>query len=183
MQPTMTPGGNRAAMLAALDDARDRFLAVFDAVPDAALGYRPPGDDFALGALAAHLDEGLASYTELLARLRATEADELDFRLPELVAAFERRRDEIHVLHPSGEDRATFRADLLDSHARFCEALASFPVERFTHVVGVHFPGGDEPYATTPGDVAVWMTTHYEEHADQAADLLARWAQGEGRER
>ena len=40
---------DRAAVVAAFDAARDRFLAAFAEVPDEALTYLPEGDEFAIG--------------------------------------------------------------------------------------------------------------------------------------
>ena len=49
MDDSTAATSDRAAVVAAFDQARDAFLAAFAEVPDAALSYLPEGDEFALG--------------------------------------------------------------------------------------------------------------------------------------
>ena len=57
----------REALLSDFEGARSEFVAAMAAVPDDALPYLRPGDDYALGGLAAHVEAIIRRYTAVLA--------------------------------------------------------------------------------------------------------------------
>src|SRR5258705_8851231 len=61
----------RAAALAAIDAARDRFLAAFAQAPDEALPFVPAGEEYALGLLPMHMQDPMRHYLVVFDMARA----------------------------------------------------------------------------------------------------------------
>src|SRR5258708_34680820 len=61
----------REAALADFDIARAEWESAFAQVPDAALAYLKPGDDYALGGLQVHVNWVLVHYGRVLDAIRA----------------------------------------------------------------------------------------------------------------
>src|SRR5256885_1240877 len=55
------------------DAAQAAFLDAFDKVPDAALAFRPEGDDYALSGLLLHVASPLEHYAQVLAEITAAD--------------------------------------------------------------------------------------------------------------
>src|SRR3989441_12475459 len=62
---------DREAALSDFDAARAEWEAAFAQVPDAALAYLKPGDDYALGGLQVHVNWVLVHYGRVLDAIRA----------------------------------------------------------------------------------------------------------------
>ena len=63
---------DREGALADLAAARSEWESAFAMVPDDALGYLKPGDDYALGGLLVHVNWVLTHYGRVLDRIIAT---------------------------------------------------------------------------------------------------------------
>ena len=164
--------GDRAAVPAELDRARDAFLAAFAEAPDSALSYLPEGEEYALGALLLHLTGPLQTYTMLLDRLilAVSESALLDYSDSEEMSI--RSREAVIAARPTGAARAGLLAGLATAHAQFHDRLAMFPAGRLDQEVPVLYPGGGDPYPTSARAVAGWMTDHYQEHTAQVSAML-----------
>src|SRR5438128_12067641 len=68
---------DREAALSDFDAARAEWEAVFAQVPDAALSYLKPGDDYALGGLQVHVNWDLVHYSRVLDGVQADPNHEL----------------------------------------------------------------------------------------------------------
>ena len=62
----MTSTQDRDAVLSAFDEARAEFEAALRRAPDAALRYKPDGEDYALGGLVVHVSDVLRRYARVL---------------------------------------------------------------------------------------------------------------------
>src|SRR2546425_2648869 len=69
---------DREAALSDFDAARAEWESVFAQVPDAALAYLKPGDDYALGGLQVHVNWILVHYSRVLAGIKANPHRELE---------------------------------------------------------------------------------------------------------
>ena len=58
-----------SASVAELDAARDALVAAYEDVPDPALSWLKPGDDYALGGIVRHLQNSADEYTATLQRI------------------------------------------------------------------------------------------------------------------
>src|SRR5260370_33765489 len=102
------------------DAARAEWEAVFAQVPDAALLYLKPGDDYALGGLQVHVNWVLTHYSRVLDGIKADpynqlqpldppgESTEVSKRANGALSAPERKPtlDEMSMLHRSVRDAA-----------------------------------------------------------------------------
>lgn len=146
--------------LADLEAARLEWEAAFGRVPDAALAYLKPGDDYALGGLLVHVNWVLAHY------LRVLEGDVV-LRDPPL------SREAHDGLPPAR--RAEALAEMSGLHAAVRSAVARLDASAWARVTPVVYGPGQEPYPTTPEDVVGWLRDHYREHVGQCADLIREW--------
>lgn len=149
-----------------IDFARDAFLEVIEALPEASLSYRRPEDDYALGGIVEHVDHTLRHYTgvaEAIAgagfgRVAApTTASNHDLErrglgAGERTAALERLR--------ADHDRLVAAIDRLGDPERPAEVV---------------YAPGTEPFPTTGSAIAGWVTGHYLEHVPHAAGLGEEW--------
>jgi hypothetical protein len=163
--------GTREVALAALDAAHNKFERALRAIPDAALVYRPPADDFALGGILVHVAEVLAQYAELLQQFRA--ADLAPVRQAEPACDAQRTASIRAGLAP--QQRAEMIELLRVAHAALVVRVCQLPEDQFTLKVPVMFCGSTEHAATSAEDVVGWMRAHYVEHIAQIGALLACW--------
>jgi hypothetical protein len=166
---------DRAEVVAAFDAARDRFLAAFAEVPDAALTYLPEGDEFAIGALLLHVTDPLRTYRTLLEDMAASPG-RLDQGgdLAQQEAALQQRL-EIIAARPTAAERAPLLASLEAAHQQLRARLLATPTADFDREIDVIYPGSTEPYPTSPRMVAGWVIDHYDEHVPHVAALLQGW--------
>lgn len=152
---------DRQAALAGFEAARLEWEAAFARVPDAALTYLKPGDDYALGGLLVHVNWVLQHY------LRVLEGEVV-----------------LHDLPLSGEAhdgltaarRVESLAEMSRLHDAVTSALARLDDSAWRRVTPVVYGPGEQPYPTTAGDVVGWLSDHYREHVDQCADLIREWS-------
>lgn len=171
---------DRAAVVAAFDRARDRFLAAFAEVPNEALTYLPEGDEFAIGALLLHVTDPLHNYTRLLGEMAASDG-RLDQGgdLAQQEAQLQRRA-EIIAARPTAAERAALLAALEAAHQQFRARLLTIPDADFDREIDVVYPGSTEPYPTSPHMVAGWVIDHYDEHVPHVTALLEGWRGEQG---
>lgn len=163
---------DRDAALADLDTARAEWESVFAQVPDAALAYLKPGDDYAVGGLQVHVNWVLLHYRRILDAIVAGgfgSVQPLDSPA-EVVAANRKAKD---GLKP-GERQAVLR-DMGELHAAVRAAALSVGADDWTRKADVTYRTGEEPYPTSPEDVLGWLRDHYREHVEQAPELVAEW--------
>lgn len=163
---------SRDADLADFETARREWEAAFAQVPDGALAYLKPGDDYALGGLLVHVNWVLLHYRRVLDAIVA------------------RRFGHVEPQDGAGEaDGATLRAKAglrpgdrgksLDEMARLhagVRAAAEKVIEGdWTRKAPVVYGAGQNPYPTSPEELLGWLRDHYREHVQQCADLVEDW--------
>lgn len=152
---------DRDAALADFEAARREWEAAFARVPDAALTYLKPGDDYALGGLLVHVNWVLARYLRVLDGRAVLEHPPV-------------AEDVRRGLTPRQ------RLDSLDEmallHAAVRAAVAGLDAADWERKTPVVFGEGEAPYLTSPEDVVGWLREHYREHVEQCADLIGEWS-------
>jgi hypothetical protein len=151
---------DREPALADFEAARQEWEVAFGRVPDAALTYLKPGDDYSLGGLQVHVNWVLAHYLRVLRGSVVLEDPPLSDSA-RLGLTSRQRREELDAMERLHRD-VTAEVAALDAAAW----------ARQTPVV---YGPGEEPYPTSPEDVLGWLTEHYREHVQQSADLIEDW--------
>jgi hypothetical protein len=160
---------------AALTDfaaARKEWDAAFAKVPDDALTYLKPGDDYAIGGLQVHVNWVLVHYRRVLDGL----IDRGFTELPPLDPPGENEefnRQAKTGLTPEGRRQAL--ADMASVHGTVLEAAEGLPEESWSRKAPVVYGAGQDPYPTSPEDVIGWLADHYREHVQQCPELVADW--------
>lgn len=142
-------------------------------MPEESLGYLKPGDAYALGGILIHLMGSLDGYSDALDALRAAgfgdttgpaaRPDVVEAQLARAKAGLAR-----------GERAPAFAA-LRAKHRRLAELAATIADADFVRIVGLLYPGDDEPYPTSAALVVQWMREHYDEHVPHARELFQTW--------
>ena len=180
MSATPAPSSDRAAALAAFDQARDAYLAAFSQAPDEALAYVPAGEEYTLGVLTLHLCDPIERYLYTFECIRAA-----NFGLVDLASDAEHqareasRHAERVAARPTGADRPALLRALDEAHQRVHATAAALDGDSFTRQAPVIYSAGAAPYPTSFRDILGWLTDHYHEHTTQVAELLDRW-RGQG---
>ena len=159
--------------LAQLDAAHAAIVDAFAAMPDAALAWLKPGDDYAVGGIVIHLIGSLDGYIGTLAALKAagyrdTEGPGEDESVVESQLAQARRG-------LAAGERAGVFADMKAKHRSLSDLARGATEAQFGALAGVTYPGDDAPYPTSVALVVRWMTEHYAEHVPHAQQLFAEW--------
>lgn len=163
----------RKDALAKLEAAHAAIADAFAAMPDAALAWLKPGDDYAIGGVAIHLIQSLDGYIGTLAALDA--AGYRDTAGPgehekAVDAQLARARRGV-----SADERAATFGEMNTKHERLA-SLARRPSDaQFDALIGVTYPGDAVPYPTSVALVVQWMTDHYAEHVPHVQTLLSQW--------
>jgi hypothetical protein len=158
--------------LADFDAARKEWDAAFGQVPDAALGYLKPGDDYAIGGLQVHVNWVLVHYRRVLDGL----VDGEFTQLPPLDPPGE--NEEFNQRAKAGltpDSRREALADAASVHRAVLETANELPEESWSRKAPVVYGAGQDPYPTSPEDVMGWLTDHYREHVQQCPELVAEW--------
>ena len=163
----------RDEALAKMDAAHAALADAFAAMPDDALAWLKPGDDYAIGGIVIHLIGSLDGYIGTLAAMHAagyrdTEGPGEDEAIVDEQLAHARRG-----LSPA-ERAATF-AEMKTKHRSLSDLARRASEAQFVELVGITFPGDEVPYPTSVALVAQWMTEHYAEHVPHAMALFAEW--------
>jgi hypothetical protein len=163
----------KEAAIGALRDSRKAIDDAFAPMPDSALAYLRPGDDYAIGGIVIHLIGSLDGYIATLEALgragyRDTEGPAEDESVIEAQLAHAR------VGLAPAERKSTF-AEMAAKQERLGALAAKPSDDEFARLVGVSYPGDDVPYPTSVALVLQWMTEHFMEHVPHAQELFAEW--------
>jgi hypothetical protein len=162
----------KAEALGGFEAARKEWDSAFAQVPDEALKYLKPGDDYAIGGLQVHVNWVLVHYRRVLDGLIDREFAELPpLDPPGENAEFNRRAKA--GLTP--EDRREALADEASVHRAVLEAANDLPPDSWSRKAPVVYGAGQDPYPTSPEELIGWLSDHYREHVQQCPELVAEW--------
>ncbi|TME24429.1 MAG: hypothetical protein E6I67_00725 [Chloroflexi bacterium] len=167
----------REAALADFETARKEWEAAFAKVPDGALTYLKPGDDYSLGGLQVHVNWVLVHYRRVLDGILAAGFAETAPADPpaDVRRALEGAK---HGLMPA--ERRSSLAEMAQLHATVRSIICELAEEDWSRKASVIYGEGQDPYPTSPEDVIGWLRDHYREHVQQSADLIEEWAAAHG---
>jgi hypothetical protein len=160
------------AALADFDVARREWESAFAQVPDDALGYLKPGDDYALGGLLVHVNWVLTHYRRVLDGIVTTRFGQLGPQDPggEAEAVGKEAKAGLEAAR-----RAKKLVEMDRLHAAMVTAVTRLPEGDWSRKAAVIYGEGQDPYPTSPEDIIGWLCDHYREHVQQSADLVADW--------
>jgi DinB family protein len=167
----------RDEALVDFERARAEWDEAFARVPDAALGYLKPGDDYALGGLLVHVNWVLAHYARVLHGVIEAGFAEMIAKDPP-GAEEQALRQAKQGLSPS--ERQGELQTMAELHDRFRAAIEGLPAADWSRQCRVVYGAGEEPYPTTPEDILGWLRDHYREHVAQTAELIEDWRAAKG---
>ena len=159
--------------LAEFDQAREAFEEALRGAPDAALRYRPEGEDYALGGLVIHVAEVLEKYTGVLGRIRHASfgaIQEEDRRTSAADTALIREGFD-------AEGRTIALERVRAAHGGLVNQVRAVGPGDFERKAPVTYAGTSEPYPTSAADVLGWVRDHYGEHVKQIGELVAVWSE------
>jgi hypothetical protein len=160
---------DRAERLAEFEAARTEFEEAVRRAPDAALRFKPAGEDYALGGLVVHVTDVLQRYALVLAALR-------DAGFSPLVAPDHVTSEADAKLIREGFDgtqRMTVLSAMREAHAQLVQNIGEDDFERKADVT---YGSAGAPYPTSANDVLGWVLDHYREHITQIGDLVNAWS-------
>ena len=159
--------------LAKMDAAHAAIVDAFMAMPDGALEWLKPGDDYAIGGIVIHLISSLDGYIGTLAAIAA--ADYGDTEGPgEAEAAVDAQLAHARRGLTPAERASTF-VEMRSKHVSLSDLARSASETQFATLLAVTYPGDEIPYPTSVALVVQWMTEHYAEHVPHAQALFAEW--------
>jgi hypothetical protein len=176
---TATSRGNtndetgRDGVLADFDQCRRDFEEAVRRAPDAALRYRPAGEDYALGGLVVHVTDVLRNYANVVQAIQKAHWEALT------APSHTTSAGDAALIRDGfgGSARGTVLDQMRTAHTELVNTVRASGPESFTRQAAVTFSGSGEPYSTSPADVVGWVRDHYKEHTQQIADLVSAWAE------
>lgn len=161
---------SRDAALAELEAARSEWASSFERVPDGALAYLKPGDDYSLGGLQTHVNWVLLHYRRVLDGIVAGAFGELEPQdaRGESEAAVRRAREPL-----TAAERRQSLSEMDRLHQAVLASARKVPQGDWLRKAPVVYAEGQDPYPTSPDDLIGWLRDHYREHVHQCADLVA----------
>ena len=165
------------AALADFEGARNEWDKAFAQVPDEALGYLKPGDDYALGFLQLHVNWVLVHYRRILDALVDGGFAPLDPLDPPGESAELFMQSKVGL---TAEGKRKALAEMATLHKGVLDALRKLHEEDWARKTPVVYGAGQDPYPTSPEDVVGWLTDHYREHVQQCPELVASWRETVG---
>jgi hypothetical protein len=163
---------DRGTALASFEAARAGFVEAIGSVPDEALGYLKPEDDYALGGLVFHVNAILEHYGVVLAAIQEAGFGETSPSDPPGLFETANARAKEGLLP---EERAGALASTGRLHDSVAGRLGSVEAADWDRKAPVRYEPASDPFPTSPADVAGWLTGHYLEHVPQVRDLQAAW--------
>ena len=162
----------RDAGLADLEAARKEWEAAFARVPDGALAYLKPGDDYALGGLQVHVNWVLTHYRRVMDGMIAGGFAQLGPQdgPGDAEAAGEKAKAGLEA-----RDRAKALDEMGRLHVAVVSAVMRLPEADWSRKCAVVYGAGQDPFPTSPEDVIEWLRDHYREHVHQSGDLIGDW--------
>ena len=167
----------RESALADFETARQEWEAAFAKVPDGALTYLKPGDDYSLGGLQVHLNWVLVHYRRVLDGIIAAGFAQT---APQDPPADVRRALDGAKRGLMPDERHRSLAEMARLHAAVRSTIGEIPEDDWSRKAAVIYGEGQDPYPTSPEDVIGWLREHYREHVEQSADLIEEWAAAHG---
>jgi hypothetical protein len=162
---------DRDTALKEFEASRAAFVEAYAGVPDEALAFCKPGDDYALGGLVTHAVAVLEHY--LLVVTGVIDGGFGEVRPEDPPGFWEQQALRARAGLQAGERGPAF-AELDRRHEAFVAVCSSLPEGDWDRKAPVWF-GGDEPLLTSPADVWGWLNDHYAEHIAQVAQLHGEW--------
>jgi hypothetical protein len=165
----------KGAALADFETARKEWESALAQVPDEALAYLKPGDDYALGGLQVHVNWVLVHYRRILDGLIAGDFASLDPLDPP------GENDEVNKRAKAGltgDGRRQALVEMAALHGSILEGARGLPDSSWSRKAPVVYGAGQDPYPTSPEDIMGWLSDHYREHVQQCPDLVASWREG-----
>lgn len=159
----------REAAIADFDAAREEWESAFAKVPDGALAYLKPGDDYALGGLQVHVNWVLTHYRRVLDGIIAGGFTELGPQdgPGDAEAANKKAKSGLEV-----RERAKSLDEIERLHKAVVTAVTRLQESDWARKAPVVYGEGQDPYPTSPEDIIEWLRDHYREHVQQSADLV-----------
>ena len=169
-------GDDRSAAMAAFDQGRDEFLATYATVPDEALSYLPPGDEYALGALPIHVCDSIEHYLAVHDRMTQANHGEVDLSQDAAISAMSQQQHRRMLqARPTAAERASLVATVKATHDQLRQRLDPLSDEDYARTAPVIYDAGSQPYPTSAGMIVGWLSDHYREHIQQIQELLVSW--------
>lgn len=162
----------REVALADFEAARAEWESALAKVPDEALAYLKPGDDYALGGLQVHVNWVLVHYSRVLDAMVAGGFDPIGPKDAPGEAEAANHKAKAGLTAAGRREAVAEMASLHTSVVRATQGLAAADWSRKASVV---YGLGQDPYPTSPEDVIGWLRDHYREHVGQSADLVTAW--------
>jgi hypothetical protein len=162
----------RDAALADFDAARREWEEAFGRVPDGALTYLKPKDDYSLGGLQVHVNWVLAHYRRVLDGIVKAGFEQIGPQDP-AGAEEDAREGARRGLTPAERRRSL--DDMAQLHAAVRAAARELPAGDWSRKAPVVYGEGQDPYPTCPEDIVGWLREHYREHVEQSAALIEEW--------
>jgi hypothetical protein len=165
-------GMEREAALSDFEVARGEWESALARVPDEALAYLKPGDDYALGGLQVHVNWVLGHYGRVLDALIAEGFAPMTAKDPpgEWEAFHQKAKA---GLTAAGRVQAV--AEMSRLHQSVVKAAQGLDATDWWRKAPVVYGEGKDPYPTSPDDLIGWLRDHYREHVDHSAELIASW--------
>lgn len=163
---------DRESALSDFEKARGEWEAAFAKVPDAALTYLKPGDDYSLGGLQVHVNWVLEHYRRVLDGIIAARFGQIG---PQDPAGAEDRAREGARRGLAEDERGPTLDEMEQFHAAVRATCAKLAEADWSRKAPVVYGEGQDPYPTSPDDIVGWLRDHYREHVDQSADLVEEW--------
>ena len=163
----------RDTSLSEFDHARLEFEESIRRAPDAALRFKPAGEDYALGGLVVHVSQVLRKYAGVLEAVQ--QANWGAVGEPESQDSAEEAaliRDGF-----AATQRVAVLDDMRNAHTALVTQIRQAPADAFARQAPVTYSGSREPYPTSQSDVLGWVLDHYNEHTQQVADLISAWSE------
>lgn len=164
---------SRESDLADFDAARAEWETAFGQVPDGALAYLKPGDDYALGGLQVHVNWVLLHYRRVLEGIVNGRFGQLDPQ--DGAGEADDAADRAKAGLKSG-DRKRSLQEMERQHDAVRGAAGKVSDADWGRTAQVVYGAGQEPYPTSPEELVGWLRDHYREHVQQCADLIDEWS-------
>lgn len=162
----------RDSALADFEAARKEWEEAFGRVPDDALTYLKPGDDYALGGLLVHVNWVLEHYHRVLSGIVKSRFESIG---PQDPPGAEAKARDLARRGLSSAERRKSIDDMARLHAAVYEAVRNLDLADWGRKALVVYGAGEDPYPTCPEDIVGWLREHYREHVEQTADLIEEW--------
>src|SRR5215472_297403 len=136
------------SLISNFDAAQRAFLQAFSAVPDAALAYRPEGDDYAISGLLIHVAGVLEHYAHVLDELVRADFGHVDIDAAPDAHDLTLVRDGI-----SPADRDSTLTRMQSGHVRLTQGVQTMSPSDLLRKAPVRYGADAEPFPTSAVDI------------------------------